>query len=126
LLDKLVAPSLRLPLGFTVATWNIRSFRPKKHSVLLLARNNNLAILALQETHCKADSWPPKLTGYKVFSVPAAERGSVGLALAIKTGIPSTLLEKSENWIISEVKMANCDWVVANIYFPSGGMNHAV
>jgi exonuclease III len=96
------------------------------NSVLLLARNNNLAIFALQETHCKADSWLPKLAGYKVFSVPAAERGSVGLALAIKTGIPSTLLEKSENWIISEVKMANCDWVVANIYFPSGGMNHAV
>jgi hypothetical protein len=117
---------LRLPLGFTVATWNIRSFRPKKHSVLLLARYNDLAILALQETHCKADSWAPKLAGYKVFSVPAGDRGSVGLALAIKTGIPSTLLEKSENWIISEVKMANCDWVVANIYFPSGGMNHAV
>ena len=114
------------PLGFAAASWNIRSFQLKKQSLLLLARTNNLDILAVQETLCRADSWAPKLAGYTVYSVPSGERGAVGLALAVKTGIPSSLLEKTENWIMTEVRMANCNWIVANIYFPSGGLNHAV
>lgn len=112
------------PSGFAVATWNIRSFRPKRESALWLARKNNLTVLALQETWCMADSWAPRVAGYTVYSVPAAGRGTVGLALAIKTGVPSALLEKNENWLLAEVKMSNCDWIVANVYFPSGSPNH--
>ena len=118
--------NLRRPLGLTVASWNIRSFQAKKCSINFLAKSNNVSILALQETLCRADSWAPKLAGYTVYSVAAGGRGSLGLALAIKREIPSTLLERNENWIICEIKTGTCLWVVANIYFPSGGMNHAV
>ena len=123
---RLLRRNLRQPLGLTVASWNIRSFSAKKGSVSFLAKSNKVDILALQETLCRADSWAPKLAGFTVYSVAAGERGALGLALAIKRGIPSTLLERNCNWIICELRTATCLWIVANIYFPSGGTNHTV
>jgi hypothetical protein len=40
----ILSPPLNQPSGFAVATWNIRSFRPKKESVLWLARINDLSV----------------------------------------------------------------------------------
>ena len=113
--------------GLTVASWNIRSFRPKQASVLWLARSNNVSVLALQETHCKVDSWAPKLAGYTVFSVPVGpNRGQPGLALAVKQSITATMLDTSSNWQICELRLAQCRWVIANVYFPSGTDRHPV
>ena len=114
-----------LPQGLTVASWNIRTFHPKKASVLGFVQQNKVNVLALQETRCKVDSWAPRLKGFTVHSVPCNERGHVGLALAIQREVPSTLLEKHENWIICEIRTAQGIWLIVNIYFPCGqGINH--
>lgn len=112
------------PLGFAAATWNIRVFSSKHLAVRWFCEVNAVSVLALQETRCR--EYAPRLAGYTVFSVPAGERGAVGLALAVKREIPSTLLDRHENFIICEVRMAACVWIVANVYFPSGSLRHPV
>jgi exonuclease III len=114
------------PRGLTVASWNIRSFWPKKDSILWLLQKNNVDIFAIQETWCNVDSWAPKLSGYTVHSVPSGSRGEVGLALAVRSHLTSSVLEKTSHWIIAELRMENGVFIVANIYFPSGGLNHTV
>jgi hypothetical protein len=114
------------PRGLTVASWNIRSFWPKKASILWLLQKNNVDIFAIQETWCSLESWAPKLPGYTVHSVPSGPRGEVGLALAVRNQMTSSVLEKTANWIIVEIRMENGVFIVANIYFPSGGLNHTV
>ena len=121
------APQLiNQPQGLTVASWNIRSFWPKKKSILWFLKLNSVDILCLQETHCNAESWAPKLHGYTVYSVPSGQHGEVGLALAIRKHIRSTILEQTNHWIIAEIRMEDGIFIVANIYFPSGGLNHSV
>lgn len=115
---------LSQPLGFAAATWNVRSFFPKHLAVRWFCKSNGLSVLALQETRC-SDS-VPRLAGYTVFSVPASTQGAVGLALAIKKELPSTILDRHNNFLICEVRMANCVWIVANVYFPSGSLRHPV
>lgn len=114
------------PQGLTVASWNIRSFWTKKDSILWFLKLNRVDILALQETHISAGSWAPKLHGYKVFSVPSGTQGEVGLALAIHSNFNASLLDRSQHWIIAEIRMETGVFIVANIYFPSGGLNHSV
>ena len=118
--------TINQPQGLTVASWNIRSFWPKKESILWFLKLNYVDILCLQETHCNVKSWAPKLHGYTVYSVPSGTQGEVGLALAVRRNIRSTLLESNRHWIIAEIRMENGVFIVANIYFPSGGLNHSV
>ena len=112
------------PLGFAAATWNVRSFGPKHLAVRWFCKVNAVSILALQETRCR--EYSPRVAGYIVFSVPASSQGTVGLALAIRKELPSTLLDRHDNFIICEIRMANCIWIVANVYFPSGSLRHPV
>jgi hypothetical protein len=114
------------PQGLTVASWNIRSFWPKKDSILWFLKLNRIDVLGLQETLCNADSWAPKLTGYTVFSVPSGPQGEVGLALAVRNNFHASILERTQHWIIVEIRMENGVFIVANVYFPSGGLNHPV
>lgn len=104
----------------------MRSFWPKKESLLWLLKLNKVDIIALQETHCNADCWAPKLHGYKVYSVPSGDQGEVGLALAMRSNFHASVLERSPHWIIAEIRMETGVIIVANIYFPSGGLNHPV
>lgn len=54
------------------------------------------------------------------------KKGEVGLALALRSKFSTSILERSPHWIIAEIRMENGIFIVANIYFPSGSLNHPV
>ena len=87
---------------------------------------NKVDVFAIQETHCRSDAWAPKLHGFNVYSVASGLQGEVGIALAIKSVYTASVLAQSKHWIIAEIRMENGIFIVANVYFPSGGLNHSV
>lgn len=109
------------PQSLTVASWNIKSFGPKKNAVHWMTQVEGVSVLALQETWCFNDSWTPKLAGFTVYSVPAAEgHGKVGIALAVRRDFNSVLIDTSDNWIVCRVGQGVDAIFVVNVYIPSG------
>ena len=67
-----------------LATWNINSFKGKRHDVEMMCSEWKVDVLALQEVGRGTSAWQLKLSGYKCVEVASQsdEPGARGLAQA--------------------------------------------
>ena len=84
------------------ATWNINSFRGKRHDVEMMCSEWKVDILALQEVGRGSSAWQLKLSGYKCVEVASRsdEPGAHGLALAFSNSLQGWEIgSRCSNWV---------------------------
>ena len=104
-----------------VASWNVRSIREKRDEIFQYLVDENVEILALQETWRGVKEWPLRLDGYQVFEVVAAKQkqGELGLALAVKNTLVAFESGKPSQFCLSaKVMLGGTEWNIVNIYIP--------
>ena len=107
-----------------LATWNINSFKGKRHDVEMMCSEWKVDVLALQEVGRGTSAWQLKLSGYKCVEVASQsdEPGARGLALAFSKSLQGWEIgTRCSNWVFVRLfgGALTCPVIVCCIYLPT-------
>jgi exonuclease III len=115
--------------NITIASLNIRGLNDKKVEVEMLALENNIDILCLQETLRTESFWPLRMCGYNVISshMDKSKHGARGVALAVRRHLAASVIsEPSPYYIFVRIlnKAIKDSMIVGCLYFPTGDASY--
>src|SRR5690554_2491674 len=112
--------------GMFVASWNIRSVANKRPEIELFLKQENVAVLALQETRRPQYGWPIRVKGYQCFETldVAGQPGQRGVALLVREELVAYQVGDVSCSYMVAVKAAGAngmDMLIASVYVPPRG-----